>query len=106
MKRAFEIALLGNRFDAATAEKWGLINWVFSTEELEAEAYKIVSSLATGPTHAHAHAKALLNASLDNTINTQLDNEITSFVDCTATPDFTEGVAAFIEKRKPKFEGR
>ena len=106
MKRAFEIALLGNRFDAATAEKWGLINWVFSTEELEAEAYRIVSSLATGPTHAHAHAKALLNASLDNTINTQLDNEITSFVDCTATPDFTEGVAAFIEKRKPKFEGR
>ena len=79
---------------------------MFSAEELEAEANKIVSRLATGPTHAHAHAKALLNASLDNTINTQLDNEITNFVDCTATPDLIEGVTAFIEKRKPKFEGR
>jgi 2-(1,2-epoxy-1,2-dihydrophenyl)acetyl-CoA isomerase len=105
MKRAFEIALLGDRFDAAKAEKWGLINWVFSAEEIDTEANKIVLRLATGPTLAHGHAKALLNKSLNNTINTQLNNEITRFVDCTETSDFTEGVTAFIEKRKAKFKG-
>ena len=105
MKRAFEIALLGDRFDAATAEKWGLINWVFSAEKLVSEANKIVLRLATGPTQAHGHAKALLNESLNNTINTQLDNEIAKFIDCTETSDFTEGVTAFIEKREAKFKG-
>jgi 2-(1,2-epoxy-1,2-dihydrophenyl)acetyl-CoA isomerase len=106
MKRAFEIALLGDQFDATTAEKWGLINWVFSAEELDTKAAKIVLRLATGPTKAHGHAKALLNESFNNTITTQLNNEITSFVDCTETSDFTEGVAAFIAKRKATFEGR
>ncbi len=106
MKRASEIALLGNRFDAPTAEKWGLINWVIPADQLEQEAEKIVLRLAAGPTHAHGHAKALLNASTNATIEAQLDNEIAGFVDCTGTDDFTEGVNAFVDKRKPKFEGR
>ena len=105
MKRAFEIALLGDRFDAATAEKWGLINWVFSDEDLDTEANKLILRLATGPSQAHGHAKALLNESLNNTINTQLDDEITRFINCTETSDFTEGVTAFIEKREAKFKG-
>lgn len=106
MKRAFQIALLGDRFDAETAEKWGLINWVFAADVFEAEAGKIISRLANGPTHAHGHAKALLNASLSNAIEVQLDKEITGFVDCTTTSDFDEGVTAFVEKRKPNFTGR
>jgi 2-(1,2-epoxy-1,2-dihydrophenyl)acetyl-CoA isomerase len=96
IKRAFEIALLGDRFDASTAEKWGLINWVFSDKDLDTEANKIVLRLATGPSQAHGHAKALLNESLNNTINTQLNNEITRFVNCTYRCDLTVGVKYFI----------
>ncbi|NQV99581.1 MAG: enoyl-CoA hydratase [Rhodospirillales bacterium] len=106
LKRSFQIALLGDRFDAETAEKWGLINWVFAADQVQAEARKIISRLANGPTAAHGHAKALLNASLSTPMDIQLDKEIDGFVDCTASKDFEEGVRAFIEKRKPEFTGR
>ncbi len=106
MKRAFEIALLGDRFDAKTAEKWGLVNWVFPADQFDGEADKIISRLADGPTQAHGHAKALLNASFSNSMEQQLANEISCFVDCTSNADFSEGVTAFVEKRKPEFKGR
>ena len=105
LKRSFEIALLGDRFNAETAERWGLINKVVPTADLASETEKLAARLASGPSHAHAHAKRLLNQSLHNTIETQLDNEITSFVDCTTTDDFREGVSAFIDKRPAEFKG-
>jgi len=105
MKRAFEIALLGDRFDAETAERWGMINKVVPADELAAETEKLAKRLANGPSQAHARAKKLLNASLHNSIETQLNGEITAFADCTATDDFSEGVNAFIEKRPGNFKG-
>jgi len=105
LKRAFEITLLGDRFDAATAERWGLINKVVAETDLGAETDEIASRLASGPTHAHAHAKALLNASLERGLVEQLDAETAAFADCTTTDNFAEGVDAFINKRKPSFSG-
>jgi 2-(1,2-epoxy-1,2-dihydrophenyl)acetyl-CoA isomerase len=105
LKRSFEIALLGDRFDAETAERWGMINRVVPTADLMEETEKLAKRLATGPSYAHAQAKKLLNNSLNNPIRTQLDAETAAFADCTTTADFREGVTGFIEKRSPEFKG-
>ena len=63
LKRSLEIALLGERFDANTAERWGLINKVVSDESLQEETEKLAKQLANGASIAHSHAKSLLNKS-------------------------------------------
>jgi len=105
IKRAMEIALLGDRFDAAQAERWGLVNRVVADADLDAEVEKLAARLAAGPTHAYARTKALLNASMGNTLEQQLDAETVSFADCAVSDDFTEGVTAFNAKRRPEFKG-
>ena len=106
LKRAFEIALLGDRFDAATAKDAGLINQVVPAAEFDAAVGKLAKRLANGPTHAYGNTKALLNASLGATLQEQLDAEATSFADCASTGDFAEGVTSFVEKRPASFQGK
>lgn len=106
LKRAFEIALLGDRFDAATAERLGLVNRVVPVADLAADAMKLAGRLANGPTQAYAATKALLNASLESGLDDQLAREADGFAGCAVTEDFAEGVTAFVEKRKPAFSGR
>ena len=105
MKEAMEIALLGDRFDAETAKRYGLINWIVPAADLDAETAKLAGRLANGPTRAYANAKALFNASLNNTMETQLQMEAERMADSMLTADHAEGVAAFIDKRKPAFRG-
>ena len=105
LRKAMEIALLGERFNAETAQRLGLVNWVVPSDDLEAETAKLAARLARGPGHALAETKALLNASFDNALEAQLALEVESFASCAATQDFAEGVTAFVEKRKPKFTG-
>lgn len=106
MKRAMEIALLGDRFDALTAERYGLVNRVVPEAELDAETEKLAARLAAGPTQAYARTKALLNASGGNDLAAQLAAEAVSFAEGALTDDFTEGVTAFNAKRKPAFTGK
>ena len=106
LRKAMEIALLGDRFDAATALRLGLVNWVVPTADLEAETAKLAARLAGGPGHALGETKALLNASLDNPLEAQLALEVESFAACAATQDFAEGVTAFVEKRSANFTGK
>ena len=103
LKRAFEIALLGDRFDARTALDAGLINRVVAQTDLQAETDKLAERLASGPATAYAQTKALLNASLHRSLEDQLQAEKQAFADCAVTEDFAEGVAAFSEKRPPRF---
>ena len=105
-KKAMEIALLGERFDAATAERLGLVNHVVPKEKLEAETAKLALRLANGPTAVYARTKALLNGSLNASLESQLQREAEAFAQSASEPDFREGLAAFIEKRKPRFTGR
>ena len=104
-KKAMEIALLGDRFDAATAERLGLVNRVVPAALLEAETMKLAARLAAGPTAVYGRTKALLNNSLSNSLENQLQREAEAFAQSAAEPDFAEGLKAFIEKRKATFKG-
>ena len=103
LKRAMEIALLGDRFDARQALELGLINRVVPKEVLEQEAMALASRLAAGAAGALARTKALLNQSFENSLEDQLLCEQRRFVECASEADFSEGVAAFLAKRKPVF---
>lgn len=105
MKRAMEIALLGDRFEAPQALTWGLVNRVVPGGELLREAELLVRRLATGPAAAMARTKHLLDTSLAATLAEQLHGEQCAFAACGSEPDFAEGLAAFFEKRPARFAG-
>lgn len=105
IKKAMEIALLGDRFDAQTAKDIGMINFVVPTDSIEEETEKLAARLASGPTHVYGNTKALFYRSLESEFESQLQAEAEYFSDCAARQDFKEGVTAFIEKRSPVFTG-
>lgn len=103
LRKAMEIFLLAERFDAREALRIGLVNKVVPTASLDATVDAIVQSLVDGPATALRNVKRLARASLDRSLSEQLLAETASFAQCAATPDFTEGIQAFIAKRKPRF---
>ncbi|MDA1369385.1 MAG: enoyl-CoA hydratase [Proteobacteria bacterium] len=105
IKKAMEIALLGDRVDAQTAKDIGMINFVVPATELDAETDKLAARLASGPTHVYGNTKALFYRSLESEFESQLQAEAEYFSDCASREDFREGVTAFIEKRDPVFTG-
>ena len=104
-KRAAEIALLGDRFGAAEAERWGLINRVVPLAELDATVAKLANRMAKGPSLAYGRTKALLNAADGNSLGEQLAAETESFANSALTGDFAAGVTAFVEKKAAIFTG-
>lgn len=106
IKRAMEIALLGDRFGAEQAKDWGLVNFVTPGADLETETRKLAERLAKGPTHVYGRTKALLYRSIETDFEAQLQAEAEAFADCASRADFLEGVTAFVEKRKPSFTGQ
>ena len=105
-KRAAEIALLGDRFGAAEAERWGMLNRVVPLAELEITVAKLAGRMAKGPGLAYARTKALLNATDGNSLEAQLAAETESFAASALTADFEAGVGAFVEKKPAVFTGR
>ena len=103
LKRAAELMMLGDRFDAARAVQLGIVNRIVPPAALEAEAMALATRLANGPAHAYGRTKALLQATLGDAFDAQLRRETESFAACAATEEFVEGVRAFLEKRRPNF---
>jgi 2-(1,2-epoxy-1,2-dihydrophenyl)acetyl-CoA isomerase len=106
LRKAKELALLGERITSREALAMGLVNRVVADGELEQETARLVERLACAPTRAIAQMKRMMNLSLGNTLMTQLTMEAEAFGECAATEDFVEGVSAFIGKRKAEFVGR
>ncbi|HAU09453.1 enoyl-CoA hydratase [Gammaproteobacteria bacterium] len=105
IKKAMEIALLGDRFGAQEAKDIGMINFVVPNAELDAETAALAQRLAAGPTHVYGNTKALFYRSLESEFESQLQAEAEYFADCASRADFREGVSAFVEKRSPNFTG-
>lgn len=102
-RRAMEILLLGERFDARRALEMGLVNRVVPAAELEGATAAVVQALAQGPVLAIRNTKRLVRESLSHSLSTHLDAEARSFGACAATADFAEGISAFLDKRPARF---
>ncbi len=103
-KKAMELIMLPDRFDAESARQLGLVNWVVASDKLAEETARIAQRLAAGPTRAFAEAKRLINGPLE-AMDAQMEQELQAFARCARKPDLKEGVGAFVEKRKPVFTG-
>jgi 2-(1,2-epoxy-1,2-dihydrophenyl)acetyl-CoA isomerase len=106
LRRALEIAMLGDTYDAAAAERMGLVNRVVPVAELEAEAMALAQRLAKGPTVALGNLRRLMRGSLGRDLPAQLDAESAAFQDCAATDDFRIGLDAFFARKPAAFTGR
>ena len=90
---------------AAEALDWGLLTKVVADEDLATETDKVAAQLAAGPTEAYARARALLLSSYENGLECQLEQESRGISHCVGSADGQEGLAAFVERRKPSFKG-
>ena len=97
--------MLANKVMAADAEKMGMIYKVCADESLMEETMKVAKKLAELPTIGLGLTKRALNKSITNDLTTQLALEDELQTAAGKTYDYNEGVAAFLEKRKPKFKG-
>jgi 2-(1,2-epoxy-1,2-dihydrophenyl)acetyl-CoA isomerase len=104
--RAFEWMTSGRRLSAAEAHAWGLVSEVVEAERLSDRVAELAASLAALPTRGIGMTKRLFDGAGARTLDEQLEFEAQLQSAATQTDDFREGVAAFLEKRDPRFTGR
>ncbi len=105
-QKASALAMLGDKVSAEEAERLGMIYKYVPSEEFDTTIQKLAMKLANMPTKALGMIKELFNSSMTNTLEEQLAMESKYQIEAAQSEDYTEGVAAFIEKRKPNFKGQ
>ena len=104
--RAMEMVLTGDMIDAQTALKFGLVNYVFTAEELETKTMEFAGKIAEKAPIALQMSKEAVKFASRSNLDEGLRREVDLFALCFSTEDKTEGVSAFLEKRKPVFKGK
>jgi len=102
-KRALELALSGDEIDAATAADWGLVNRVVPDDELDAAVDELVARVTRGSRRSKALGKQTLHAQIDLPLEQAYDLAIGVMAANAAAGDGAEGIAAFAEKRAPRW---
>lgn len=103
VRKAKELAILGDKLSAEDALKCGLVNFVVPDAEVVQKTEDLVKRIIDAPRRSVQWAKRLMDESLDNSLETQLQGEAHGFGECAGSDDFAEGVSAFLEKRAAKF---
>ena len=104
--RTRELMLTNRVLSAEEALDWGLVNQLVDDEEVLDASRKLADTLASGPSRAFAAVKQMLDTSMSNGLETQMELEVRSIAEMAASDDGKEGIQAFLEKRKPQFTGR
>lgn len=103
--RASELLYTGRVLSGSEALAWGFYNGMCEPEHMLREASSIAKTLAHGPTFAHAMTKKMLHAEWSMPLDDAIDAEARAQAECMQTRDFTRAYEAFVEKRRPVFEG-
>ena len=106
LRRTMDMVLTNRVLTAREALEWGLVSRVTPDGELLSSAESLARELAEGATWALGAAKNLVRGSMSESLETQMELETRAIADAVRTADGMEGVNAFLQKRRPCFEGR
>jgi 2-(1,2-epoxy-1,2-dihydrophenyl)acetyl-CoA isomerase len=104
--RAKELLLLGRKVTGREAAEWGLIHRAVADADLDAATGDVVAQLCAAPTVALGLTKRCIQRGLEGSLADAMEAEANALELSSRSPDFKEGLAAFREKRPPRFEGR
>ena len=103
--RTAELLYTGRSMSAEEGERWGFFNRLVEPEALGEEARALAGELAAGPNFAHAMTKKMLDQEWDMGVDAAIEAEAQAQAICMQTRDFERAYRAFVEKRRPEFEG-
>jgi 2-(1,2-epoxy-1,2-dihydrophenyl)acetyl-CoA isomerase len=104
--KAMELMITGDVFDAAEAQRLGIVNRVVPEGEVMKTARELADRIASGPSVAIGLIKQAVNRGVHNSLEQQIEFECFADYICFQTEDHKEGVRAFLDKRPPEFKGR
>lgn len=96
----------GRRFSGAQAAEWGIVTEAVPKERLEETVQRYITKYSSGPSVAYGQLKALLNSVSYRELNACMQMEVEAQYVCSKSQDHYNAVTAFVEKRKPVFQGR